>query len=304
MRVVLNELSFEDAVLGTAKSWYDTFFDSCISIGKELGSNISVVSTRKPSEIILDEEMPFQKWISLISDLDKKRLIMSMMTREPILFDYPYYSFQESNAIGLGFAFENDLLPLSLNNNEKWRKIELPLRLEYIDESADEVVTDEVNVKNAWDIESSLSHSDFLKRSILSDANSLINEIQSGLQLWDRREELFPSLVFCTQVERQISNLAGDTLKNIFRRLVQMNSYFSSWREGDFDRASIDGNPRLESTTRIRDFESSLTINCPDNEYRLFSFHCNYGIHGMRLHFHPDSEKRICWIGYIGKKIV
>ena len=304
IKVVLNELALTKGSSVEVRLWYDTFFETCLSLAKELNTKMSILYTTKLSDAILSNEMMFPKWLTSIENRDRKNLFLSMLTKSPLIFDYPYYYFETKQAKGLGYAFEKDLLPLSLNNHNKWNNLELTLNLELIDEELDKIITDKVTVRNAWDKDSSFSHLIFLERALLGELLEEIRKLKSGQELWRRREELFPSLLFCSVVENQLIKLSGDVLLNLSKRLLEMDRYFTNWNEGDFDPQAFSGNPRLESTTRINKFARQLSINCPDKVERLFSFHCNYGVDGTRLHFFPDAESRICWIGYLGKKIV
>jgi|GEM_PF-1809678 len=304
MDIVLNELSFNNSTRGRAIDWYNTLFDTCISFGKELNTPISLVATDKFSNIILDKEMMFDKWLSTISDRDKKFLIISMVTKKPILHEYPYYYFEKSEAKGLGYAYENELLPISLDNNEKWHELFLEIELHYLTEESLEYKEESLSVKHSWNINSSNHHLEHFREKLSSNQKLIIQEINSGVELWNNREVYFSHLLFCESTEDNIKRLSGIILKSLCNRLLEMNNYFSKWKNGDFERNGFGGDPRLESDTREKKFKKNLTIECPDKENRMFSFHCNFGTRDLRLHFFPDVEKRICYIGYIGKKII
>ena len=303
MDIVLNELSFENGNHGRAIDWYNIFFDTCLSLGKELNTHVSVVATDRLSNIILDKEMMFDKWLSTISDKDKKFAIISMVTKKPILHEYPYYYYEQQEAKGLGYAYENELLPISLDNNTKWHELVLEMELQYLTEESLEIKEENLTIKHSWDIDSSKHHITHFNEKLNSDQKKIILEISSGTYLWKKKELYFSHLQFCESTKDYLNGLGGIILKSLCARLLEMNNYFSKWENGDFERHGFGGDPRIESDTRQVKHEGQLTVKCPDNENRLFSFHCNYGTKDLRLHFFPDLEKRICFIGYVGKKI-
>lgn len=303
MDVVLNELSISDGNSGRVNEWYTTLFDTCFFLGDTLKTNISLISTKRMSQIVLDDNMLFQKWLSTITNSEKKSAIISMVSKKPLLLDYPYYYYQDLEAKGLGYAYENRLLPISFNNNSKWHQLFLDIELKELDPETTDIIEEKLTVIHSWDSESSSNHLEFLKRQLSNEQVRIVEAIDSGNDLWERREALFSSLKFCESTNNQISRLSGMTLRNLCSRLMEMNNYFSNWEEGDFERSGFGGSPRLESNTRLDKFKNILTIKCIDGENRLFSLHCNYGSKDLRLHFYPDTEKRICHIGYIGKKI-
>ncbi|WP_117881086.1 hypothetical protein [Aureibaculum luteum] len=303
MDIVLNELSFENGNKGRAIDWYNTFFDTCISIGKDLNTQISVVATDKLTNIILDREMMFEKWLSTVSDRDKRFAIISMASKKPILHDYPYYYYEKKEAKGLGFAYENELLPISLDNNKRWHELSLDMELHYMIEESLEVKEENLTIIHSWDVDSSKNHLAHFKKKLNSAQEKLILEIKSGTELWENRAVYFSHLKFCESTRNYLNLQSGIILKSLCGRLLEMNNYFSNWENGDFERNGFGGDSRLESETRQKKLKTQLTIECPDNENRLFSFHCNYGTKDLRLHFFPDNDKRICYIGYVGKKI-
>ena len=303
MRLVLNELSVINLSESETLSLYNSFFNACIESGKLNFRTASIISVNRFSEFYFNENYRFERWLS-IQTKEFRTLILSMIPRLPLLLDYPYYSYKGQNSKGFGFAFENDLLAISFNSDLEWKNTQISITLEYIEESTDSYKSEDVLVYHAYDEYSIKQLQHFVARSIFLDNQKNLNCIESGVDLWQRKSVMFPSLRFCSDTEAQIRNLSGNPLNHLMHRLFEMNNYFTSWVTGDFDINGFGGKPRLESETRLRTFQRQLTIRCSDGQYRLFSYHCNYSLSGHRLHFFPDSMGRICWIGYIGKKIV
>src|SRR5690606_28958409 len=114
----------------------------------------------------------------------------------------------------------------------------------------------------------------------------------SGEVLWREREKFFPSLIFCDSIKAEIWDLSGSSIVSLRNRLQKFEDYFSNWETGDFNINSISGRLRLESENRINEFGDRLSITCPDEKIRLFTYHCNWWIKGYRMHFYPDHSSR------------
>ncbi len=130
MRHVFNELSARNIApdIDTAHLWLTTFF----SIGEQSSirsqETISIASTLKFSEIHFHEKTSFTNWIRTIDDIEFRRRILAMITKEPIK-NYPYYYYEASPCQGLGEAFENDEISISYGS-EHWPSHELNITRE------------------------------------------------------------------------------------------------------------------------------------------------------------------------------
>jgi hypothetical protein len=121
----------------------------------------------------------------------------------------------------------------------------------------------------------------------------------NGLQLWDQRTFLFPSLDFCDSVEDQVKALGGDgrPLRAALRGLRDLQNYCEAWSAGAFDirqlnRASGESGPTLEM------YREERTFRCPDGQYRLFEWHLKRG--DTRIHFLDHPAQRRLLVGYVG----
>ena len=304
MELAVNELSYDTASSeGEAKTWYDTFFNTCLQIQKELKCEIFLKYSISPKESNLHLEYPFMRWFDGQSQ-DSKSYILNMLVQTPLIQDYPYYKVYGVEGKGIGYAYETGDLLISIKSHKKWEVTFLRITQEALDEGADELLTNTKDLNHCFDYDSSAVHRDYIALRVSDIGKNRLKEITNGKILWEQRARFFPNLIFCDAVESEIRRLAGDTLVNLRERLHAFQCYFSKWENGDFDYHAIGGDLRLESDGRIKKHNKELTIRCPDGNDRLFSFHCNYGIWGKRMHFFPDHNTRKCIIGYIGEKIV
>ncbi|MGL4376229.1 MAG: hypothetical protein ACRCT1_07320, partial [Microcoleaceae cyanobacterium] len=139
-------------------------------------------------------------------------------------------------------------------------------------------------------------------------ANKIKQNIQDGVDLWERKSELFPHLEFCDRVEKQLEKLAVQKpifQQKILTRLSELEKAAQNWTEGNFNIKNLPSKVTPESESRLKDFVSELTFICPDGVPRLFSWHSRITPEEWRLYFYFSRElgpgKII--IGYIGKKI-
>jgi hypothetical protein len=304
MILVLNELSYSITESETEASlWYDTLFDLCITIEKEFKIKLSIEYSESIKNTPFNHQLTFEKWLTQ-KDKNIKSSILSMLTKNQFIPEYPYYKIDGEEGKGIGFAYENDEVLISFITDDKWKVNSLSITQELLSENGDDIINNFFEIRNCFDLESKKFHNSFIHEKVLLVKDSIFLEIVDGKKLWQKKQELFPSIEFCENTSEYLNNLGGMALKNLLRRLKEYEAYFSQWVSGDFDITKIGGNPRLESESRINNFKNELMIQCPDGLNRLFSYHCNFGLDGFRLHFIPNYENRKCIIGYIGKKIV
>lgn len=131
------------------------------------------------------------------------------------------------------------------------------------------------------------------------------NNITSGYDFWEHRESLFPNLIFCENVKKQIySNPGMDHINAIIKRLEKLDDYYNE--HNSFDIKILGFNARDESESvkndsKLKEFRKSKK---PDGSYSYFYNHMSFsGNFNGRIHFEADDNiKKIC-IGYIGKHL-
>ena len=130
-------------------------------------------------------------------------------------------------------------------------------------------------------------------------------EVYNGSDIWNQKEELFPSLEFCSNVSKQLQNIGNgeQILKQIIKRLRELEDYCKSWQDGSFDLSKIPTKITPESDSRKKELKEKLTFQCPDGNKQLFSYHARMTPGAWRLHFYPEEQSRKIIIGYIGVKI-
>ncbi|MDF5721696.1 MAG: hypothetical protein PUP91_14700 [Rhizonema sp. PD37] len=201
-------------------------------------------------------------------------------------------------AIGLGFALVSDALAVSLPSNSRWDCSRLVLEVTQVDES-EELIDKTVELVHASRGYHVQEHADWIYKRISID-------VSDGFDLWERRAELFPSLIFCSRVSKQLESLgSGDPMLGQVRsRLSELDDFCKSWTTGSFNRDNLKSKASPESDSRLNQFRQKLTFKCPDGRERIFSWHVRITPGAWRLHFSVESGPGTIIIGYIGSKIL
>lgn len=140
--------------------------------------------------------------------------------------------------------------------------------------------------------------------------NSLLKQklfqIQTGNELWLKRNELFPNLKFCEGVKTQMRTLKNATseLRQVIIKLYELQLVASQCIAGKgIQEEDFTSKVTYESKARERDFKDKLTFLCPDEKEHLCSWHARYTPGAGRIHFFPVENEQIFYIAYIGPKI-
>jgi len=303
MELTFNELSLSTTSHSAqASALYDDFFGCCLILQQTYKENIELHFSEEPHTHIFHPDLSFFSWLKICSR-DDQRSILLMLTKTPIVIDYPYYQTTELDGMGLGYAYENDLLLISFSSADKWRQDYLEVRKNWINDE-DDLEEETLFLANLTDSNSAARHEKLIIDKVEKGRLMAIKNVSCGEELWLKRKSVFPSLIFCDHLDQSFKQLPGGTIfRNLVNRLQEFEKYFSTWDNGDFDVKAMSGDPRLESKTRVNLYKDKITFLCPDDETRLFQLHCDYGVYGMRMHFFPDTLFRKCFIGYFGKKI-
>jgi hypothetical protein len=132
--------------------------------------------------------------------------------------------------------------------------------------------------------------------------DSVINDV-TPRNFWIKKDLLFPNLVLCGEVQRQISRIGNSAyFKQIIVRLKELNSAASKWTTGNFSYNDININYNLrispESSFTMDSYGNERLFSMPGGGTQTFELHIKTG--DLRFHFYPDNATRIIYVGYIG----
>lgn len=210
-------------------------------------------------------------------------------------FDLSEAFYQGEAAMGLTFALVSDALAVSLLSESKWDCSSLELQLRHFDDN-EELIEEPVEIFHASRSSHLEEHSEWIKNRIRITA-------RDGMELWQRRSELFPHLEFCESVRPQVESLTNPMFRQVVNRLFELQEYCQTWATGTFNKDALGSKATPESDSRLRDFADRFNIRCPDGEYRLFSWHLRMTPGPWRLHFSVELGPGRIIVGYIGRKI-
>lgn len=196
--------------------------------------------------------------------------------------------------LGLGFAHLFNGLSLSIASHAFWFEHTIDLELTTLD-AVGEVVTAQVAARNAHSPAAIAHHADAL-RVLLAPV------ITNGAELWERRAELLPNLVFIPRTRAQLEGiLHGDPmLEQIWIKLSGINQAIEAWKISKGPHPMFPFNVRPESRSRraLTEFEDH------EGNVRVFSDHCDLAPTEARVHFIVEAEpKRHALIGHVGRKL-
>ena len=125
-------------------------------------------------------------------------------------------------------------------------------------------------------------------------------------QFWDRRESLYPNLIFCANVFSQIEHLStnDDRFKLIKQKLKILDAYVGKWKTGSFDHKNLGLDCSPDTPKRIKDTIPERTFLCNAIGNQIFSLHIKwyFGSEPFRLYFFPQESNHKVHVGYLGGK--
>lgn len=126
MDFILNELSIKQVnSIQEAENRYNIFYNLCINTKQYRCFNeknrIFIEENNDIKSICLFKNYPFIQWISKLPRRNtEKNFFLKMLSDyyKPIIF--PEYTYKDKEALGLGFAYKNNLTSISFNTSKEW----------------------------------------------------------------------------------------------------------------------------------------------------------------------------------------
>jgi hypothetical protein len=177
-------------------------------------------------------------------------------------------------------AYELDA-PLVSFNHSPWSSPELPATVTLLDDEA-ELIEEAVTLTNFSKRDHFDDHAPWFARR---------NAAADPADLWARREELFPSLTFCADVESQLHSLIS-IIPLIQRRLKDLQEVAA--RQQAFDPGSFATTCRPTSGATFDQYGSRYDFRTPNGTTKRCGWHLLLP-EGRRIYFSTDYT-----IGHIG----
>lgn len=211
------------------------------------------------------------------------------------------YGERTIDSIGCAYAFsysENPVV-ISVLTNDFWCRDEIDILLMQLNDDA-EIVETEISINNI----SCKTDINILEKEAI---DSIYDNISSGQDFWERKETLFPNLIFCNSVKNQIyEDCERYHIVKVMDRLKKMQDYFEKEHElYDPKELGMDARTESDSVKNDNDLKKERLFKMPSGEEKYFFDHIGFTgkYTGGRIYFLPDVKGKKCYIGYIGRHL-
>ncbi len=309
MEMVFNELSLRSPASNVeeARQWMTQFISLVIAMTKQgvgrvlrtdpdfqiakLAPDYSLVNWRNDNEVSREERQFFRALVTKAPYLaDLPRIQQTSLASE--FFHQGRKSLQP--ALGLGYAYLLEAVAVSLPSAKRWQhpSIQIEHRWIEVDES---IHSEQVEVKHGCHPDHVTTHQDWITKRLQTS-------VCDGIDLWERRDSLFPALSFCESVASTIKEFSSGSmaLRQVVKRLFELEIYCKNWQAGGFEPDKLPCKVSPESQTTLEQYGQERAFICPDGVRRIFSWHVRLTPGAWRIHFLPEPSTRRIIIGYIG----
>ncbi len=303
MEIILNELSLGN--LPSSLALADKAMSDIVLILNELKKNtqkdIVIRATLLLKNIAIAENYHIQNWLK--KNKQEATIFLTAVAQKPIIRNYPYYFYQSAECQGFAYAHENDVLSISYNPLAKWNETTYELTRQLLTEEDFAYIEDKVNILHLSDKQHITIHQNWISRKIKILVENKLSTFQSGKEVWDNRETIFPHLIFCEKVAFQILPLSMNdpNLKTSLQKLLIFNEYLAKLSENSLNIKEIGITISGESEATMNKYSEERTFLCPDKVERVFESHIK--LTEWRIYFLQIPQQNTCWIGYIGKHL-
>jgi len=299
MELFVNELSFQGLAdnLWIARSRMQQLIEVTVD-SYSVSDGIEIRVDGEHFAVELAEGYFLSTWIDDQDvDFEQRRFWSSQISKHPpvdYLTDIDCY-YEEKRAIGLANAYVCESIVLSLASEKRWLEDTLEIELLQISDGNCELDPIPAFVSNVVTKQSIESHKEWIQKRTQTQVPN------SGRELWEAREQYFPSLAFCESTENALISLrSGDSrIGRVFATLSRLNRQAIDWTPGSgISPAMISP----ESPETMEQFGVKRQFQCPDGQFRIFHLHSRVAEFSWRVHVVPPSQwdgKRIL-VGYIG----
>ncbi|MCL1471353.1 hypothetical protein [Argonema antarcticum] len=229
LEMVFNELSLRTpaADIPTARKLMSDLINTVLTATNQ-GVKRVIRTQSDLNNMLLAPSYPLSRWRNDNEvQREERSFFITLTSKAPFLIDITDpdiensinlsdFKHQGEQASGLGHAFLLDALAMSVKSEPRWDCSRLELEVTRLDENGD-IVDEIVEVIHA-------SSSNHVHENHVRIKNRIRTKIIDGLDLWNRKEDLFSSLEFCEDVGKQMPSLAtgNPTLQQIIKRLSEL----------------------------------------------------------------------------------
>ncbi len=253
------------------------------------------------------ENYSLQDWFKDPTVSKKEKDFFRMLINRRTLFQASDFSGSEVKlflddkkvtAIGCLAAYEWNSFVVSFSSLEIWNEEWIPGEYVTLQEN-EQIFVEPISVRNCSNLKQ-------ISEIESEERYQMLLHISSGKELWEKCEELYPHLIFCDSVKKQMEEARVSLqIQNIMRRIQLLEDYFKSY-DGKFDKNQLGHGCRYESEDVQKDekLRNMRKFKTPFGNEEYFYWHISFpGNYPGRIHFLPDAKRRVGIIGYVGKHL-
>ena len=269
-------------------------------------------------EVQLAPEYVWRNWYDeALQDSELKeavRAFRSLQTRQPLLTEVDLEKIGSNREIGLKDDLKGlsallachfyDYFLISFPSSDSWKKNKISVWILDLDDSGKDFIESSSELDNIFSTQSF----EFHKKALEHNRDS---QLGTGKDLWNKRKDYFPELVFLDEFGSQLKGWRHrtDIIHKAREALLCLNDFVGRWRSGEFSdyqhehlisfglSAEVSGESSKvnddPSKRKEREFwlPTGKKVNCQN--------HVKFG-DGYRMHFYPDSSEKTIYVVYLG----
>lgn len=303
--MILNELSVVPVKNGQKE--FNNIMSQFLNVCHKIATDKNDSDFYCTQDLFLQEFAPgytIYGWLNNSNVPKKEKDLFRKMANKKQLLDKSYFLGSEFkveltngknvSAIGCLVAYETEKYVVSMQTDPMWEHKEIKEIYISVEEDDKKVI-----VRNCCLPE----HVDCL---VSEEKQKIFRMIFSGRELWEKRESIYPHLIFCACVKKQLEDARNPLhIKTIMKRLQILEDYFSDY-DGKFEKDKLGFRCREESESvksndKLREMR---TFELPDKRKEFFPWHISFsGDFPGRIHFLPEAKHCVGIIGYVGKHL-
>lgn len=264
-------------------------------------------SSRCLSAIYLFDDFSLRDAIHFIKEKDIKMFFLRLSTKSPLLVDADKEfeekfrgcqerRFSQEDGNPLLFCALTNSIAVGFPSEAIWLRDQI--KVEFDELRDDESISHEiVFVDNL----TQRDHADCICQRHQTDLSA---QIENLMELWRKREDIFPNLRFGPEVENQLKKLNNGILHRLIKRLAVLDKAAGKWPSHggpqpswgkwvNNESQSVRENPRWAKERIFRSYSG-----CD----KAFEWHTQLG-GSIRIHLYLDASLHEVEIGYIGRHL-
>lgn len=270
-----------------------------LSVGKHIAPHLW--SRNQPFQISVCQGMNlielFREYLG--RDKDRATFLLRMVTRCPIddgVEAANLEDFVENEIEGLPgcidllwCAVSDTKIAVSLTPENRWLKNPLTLKL-----GRNGTYPKSVDVENVFSFDSA--------QDTLVRLNALRLTGIVPADLWKHRSDLFPNLIFGTDVEKQLQTLGADHFVSAVERMVEIDKAATEWDATTNPSPTYLSKVTGESAATMQKYGHERIYRSSTGQIKTFEKHARLH-NGGRIHLREIPLQSKIEIGYIGKHL-